>query len=190
MLHLPVPDIWSKSVIAWLQKLRVTDNSVSLKIAFLTLQLRVLRFGFFQDGDVGVGVFPEGKKILVGGPGLGCVTAEDIRTGQSQVCQRADRIVLNRTGVVDDLLELRSGGAPFSQLQISFASNIGGISGVDRAELVGRSGYEGFDSLGSVAALQSSGPMDHRQVLRLDDRVFGEALGQILGQPRSLRGVA
>jgi hypothetical protein len=24
------------------------------------LQLRVLRLGFFQDGDVGVGVFPEG----------------------------------------------------------------------------------------------------------------------------------
>ncbi len=29
------------------------------------LQLRVLRFGFLQDGDVGVGVFPEGEKILV-----------------------------------------------------------------------------------------------------------------------------
>ena len=24
-------------------------------------QLRVLRFGFLQDGDVGIGVFPEGK---------------------------------------------------------------------------------------------------------------------------------
>jgi hypothetical protein len=27
------------------------------------LQLRVLRFGFLQDGDVGVGVFPEGKPL-------------------------------------------------------------------------------------------------------------------------------
>ena len=26
------------------------------------LQLLVLRLGFLQDGDVGVGVFPEGKK--------------------------------------------------------------------------------------------------------------------------------
>jgi hypothetical protein len=26
------------------------------------LQLGVFRFGFLQDGDVGVGVFPEGKK--------------------------------------------------------------------------------------------------------------------------------
>jgi hypothetical protein len=29
---------------------------------FPLLQLRVFGFGFFQDGDVGVGVFPEGKK--------------------------------------------------------------------------------------------------------------------------------
>jgi hypothetical protein len=29
------------------------------------LQLRVLRFGLLQDGDVGVGVLPERKKILI-----------------------------------------------------------------------------------------------------------------------------
>ena len=34
------------------------------------LQLGVLGLGFFQDGDVGVGVFPEGEKIFVGGAGL------------------------------------------------------------------------------------------------------------------------
>jgi len=31
------------------------------------LQLRVLGFGLFQDGDVGVGVFPEGEEVVVGG---------------------------------------------------------------------------------------------------------------------------
>jgi hypothetical protein len=31
------------------------------------LQLRVLGFGFFQDGDVGVGVFPEGEGIFLSG---------------------------------------------------------------------------------------------------------------------------
>jgi hypothetical protein len=31
------------------------------------LQLRVLRFSFFQDWNVGVGVFPQRKKIFVGG---------------------------------------------------------------------------------------------------------------------------
>jgi len=31
------------------------------------LQLRVLGFGLLQDGDVGVGIFPEGEKVFVGG---------------------------------------------------------------------------------------------------------------------------
>ena len=51
------------------------------KTATLLLQLRILRLGFFPDGDIGVGVFPEGDEISVGGergfvtvtrdPGLG-----------------------------------------------------------------------------------------------------------------------
>jgi hypothetical protein len=31
------------------------------------LQLRVLRFGFLQDGNVGVSVFPQRERIFVGG---------------------------------------------------------------------------------------------------------------------------
>ena len=36
-------------------------------VATLLLQLRVLRLGFLQDGDVGVGIFPQREKIFVGG---------------------------------------------------------------------------------------------------------------------------
>jgi hypothetical protein len=31
-----------------------------------SLQLRVLCLGFLQDGDVGIGVLPEGEEVLVG----------------------------------------------------------------------------------------------------------------------------
>ena len=34
-------------------------------------QLCVLRLGFLQDGDVGVGVFPEREEVLIGGAGFG-----------------------------------------------------------------------------------------------------------------------
>ncbi len=34
-------------------------------------QLCVLRLGLLEDGDVGVGVFPEREEILIGGPGFG-----------------------------------------------------------------------------------------------------------------------
>jgi hypothetical protein len=34
-------------------------------MAWQLLQLRVLGFSFFQDGDIGIGVFPEGEEIFV-----------------------------------------------------------------------------------------------------------------------------
>jgi hypothetical protein len=37
-------------------------------LVILLLHPRVFRFGFFEDGDVGVGVFPLAKKIPVRGP--------------------------------------------------------------------------------------------------------------------------
>ena len=36
-----------------------------------SLQLGVLRLGFFQDGDVGIGVFPECEEVFLGGVGNG-----------------------------------------------------------------------------------------------------------------------
>jgi len=43
-------------------------------LAVRLLQLGVLRLGFFQDGNVGVGVFPEAEEIFVGGEGAGAGT--------------------------------------------------------------------------------------------------------------------
>jgi hypothetical protein len=51
---------------AW-QEIRKTKDVPALWHACRLLQLRVLCFGFFQDWDVGVGVFPEGEEIFVGG---------------------------------------------------------------------------------------------------------------------------
>jgi hypothetical protein len=48
------------------------------------LQFRALRLGLLQDGDVGVGVFPESKEILVRGAGLYCVTSVRVGTRQTQ----------------------------------------------------------------------------------------------------------
>ncbi|MFZ3377203.1 MAG: hypothetical protein WA183_16775 [Chthoniobacterales bacterium] len=42
-------------------------DSLGLGLAADLLQFRVLRFRFFQDWDVGVGVLPEGEEVLVSG---------------------------------------------------------------------------------------------------------------------------
>ena len=59
----------SKSREFYLRQLRF-GAVVSANPPFATtdlLQLCVLGLGFLQDGDVGIGVFPEGEEILVGG---------------------------------------------------------------------------------------------------------------------------
>jgi eukaryotic-like serine/threonine-protein kinase len=48
------------------------------------LQLRVLRFGFLQDGDVRVGVFPEREEILIRRFGLGGVAVQGAGEAEGQ----------------------------------------------------------------------------------------------------------
>jgi hypothetical protein len=69
--------------------LRASNKTFTPAACVRSLQRRVLRLGFLQDGDVGVGVFPEGEEILVGEFGFRRVTREGIRAGESEVRQRA-----------------------------------------------------------------------------------------------------
>src|ERR1700693_5314708 len=55
------------------------------------LQLGVFRFGFFQDGNIRVGLFPECEEILVGGAGAGIVAGERPGPPYLQMSQRASR---------------------------------------------------------------------------------------------------
>jgi hypothetical protein len=47
------------------------------------LQLCVFQLGLLQDGNAGVGVFPEGEEILIGSLRLGIVPLEGERAGQA-----------------------------------------------------------------------------------------------------------
>ena len=49
------------------------------------LQLRILCLGFLQDGDVGVGVFPEGEEVLIGFAALGLVAQRDLSAGLAEL---------------------------------------------------------------------------------------------------------
>src|SRR5690349_13249343 len=89
------------------------------------LQLRVLRLGFSQDGDVRVGIFPEGEQVLVGGPTLCGVALKGIGTSHSEMGQSRDRGVSRYAPVVEDFLELLR---RLSRLrsQISLAASVDG----------------------------------------------------------------
>ncbi len=72
----------------------------------LSPQHGVLRLGFLQDGDVGVGVFPEGEEVLVSGAGLGGVALERVGTGEAEMGERAQRKVDDNATVVEELFRL------------------------------------------------------------------------------------
>ena len=86
------------------------------------LQLRVLRFGLLQDGDVGVGIFPEREEIFVGGEcadagGIGICALrrlglQGVGTSYSQMRQRSRPAVPDDAAVVENLLKLGGGSTP------------------------------------------------------------------------------
>ena|SRR5437667_12638587 len=83
----------------------------TLKAAKRLLQLRVLRLGFLQDGDVGVGIFPEREEVLIGSAALGSFARERIGTGEAEMGERAQRKVDDNATVVEDLLKLGNSGS-------------------------------------------------------------------------------
>ena len=63
------------------------DEHPAPKISGL-LQLRVLGFGLLQDGDVGVGVLPEGKTVLISRPALGHIAGKGVSAGDTKMSKR------------------------------------------------------------------------------------------------------
>ena len=60
----------------------------------LLREFGVLGFGFFQDGDIRVGIFPQREEILVGGAGAGVVASQSAGAPQLQVRQGAHAEVM------------------------------------------------------------------------------------------------
>ena len=128
-----------------------------------SLQFRVFRLSFLQDGDVGVAVFPEDEEVLVGSAGLGEGGAWErghlarsllfptggrdarapsyagfqcVRSAQAQVRQRADRLVQDDARVVENFLEFGGCRGTLVRGQVRLAPQ------VDRVK--GKSGREGL----------------------------------------------
>jgi hypothetical protein len=59
------------------------------------LQLRGLRLGLFQDGDVGVGLFPDRQEVLISRLGFGGVARGGIGAGDAEPGERVKRAVLH-----------------------------------------------------------------------------------------------
>jgi predicted ester cyclase len=58
-----------------------------------------------QDGDIGIGVFPEGEKILVGGLRFTDVATHRVGPAYLQMRERTRREIPNDSAMIQQLLE-------------------------------------------------------------------------------------
>ena len=75
------------------QPLMIVDSGImsGQGDGWLLLQLSVLSFGLLVDGDVGVGVFPEGEEVLICSFCLRGIALHGISAGELQASQCAER---------------------------------------------------------------------------------------------------
>jgi hypothetical protein len=91
------------------------------------LQLRVLRLGFFQDGDVGVGVFPKRQKILTGCLGFGGIALHGVGAGDAKMGERPCRAVPQQATTVENVLKFCNCGRTLLCAQVSLGADLHGI---------------------------------------------------------------
>src|ERR1700757_1679544 len=96
-------------------------------ISIPLLQLRVLRFGFLQDGDVVVGVFPKGQKLLIHHFCLRGVTGHHVRSRESQMRKRSQRTRQHESRMIQNLLIFPCSLCATMQCEISRASQVGWV---------------------------------------------------------------
>src|ERR1017187_287390 len=89
-----------------------------------SLQLRVLRLGFLQDGDIGVGVFPEREEVRIVTLRFGGVALHGISASESEAGQRTPRKVHRPSSVGDELLKFRCRSVAVVEHEIAFSPQI------------------------------------------------------------------
>ena len=117
------------------------DHWNSNKSQSESLQLRVLGFGFFQNGDVGIGVFPQREELFVGGEGMqpgriaaragGTSRLQRVSACDTQMRQSSRPAVPDDPTMIENLLELVGGGRALSGSQVGLAAHIKRIQARD-----------------------------------------------------------
>lgn len=80
-----------------------------------------------EDGEVGVGVLPEGEEGVVGGAGFGGVTGEGVGACETEMGQGADGFVGDHAAPIEDFLKFGGGLRALMSAEKSLASNIDGV---------------------------------------------------------------
>src|SRR5271166_2722772 len=126
--------VWPAKLCPWVIWAETVSRSLSARCA-PSFQLGVFGFRGDEDGNAGVGVFPQSQEILIRCSGLGRITLKRIGTGDTQMRQRADWGIQDHAAMVDDFLEFRCRLLAAMGREVGFASQVSGQKVVKQARL-------------------------------------------------------
>jgi hypothetical protein len=93
----------------------------------LLFQLGVFGFCNDQNRNVGVGILPERKEILICRTGFDGIALQHIGAGEAEMCQSSDGKIQDYAAMVENLLVLCCGLRTLMQRQICFPADVRGI---------------------------------------------------------------
>src|SRR5262249_13994739 len=105
------------------------------------LQSCVLGPGLFQDGNVRVGVFPDGEEILIGGARFGLVACHCVGARQAEVSQAVHGRQWRHTRMINDFVKLPNGLRPLACCQMGQTTNVG-LGEISPREIIGARTFE------------------------------------------------
>lgn len=80
--------------------------------------------GFFEDGNIGVSIFPESEEIAVGSEGICDVALHRVGARKAQMCQCTERIPSSDPSVIRDFLKFFDGFGALAGSQVCLAAHI------------------------------------------------------------------
>src|SRR5262249_6360189 len=148
-----------------------------------SLQFGVFSFGLLQDGDVRVGVFPEGEEILISSARMGLVACQGVRARQSQMRQCRDWGIPNNLAMLKDLMKFYGRFFSLARIQVRLPSNVHGNQTVSAeiTQLI-RNTLQRSQGARRVLSGEFNHASNRRQPIPLEHRVRWEPLVQLVGE--------
>ena len=164
------------------QRGRRAGRTKATRASPLRLQFGVFGASLLENGNIRIGVLPEGKEILVGFARARFIAGKSAGASKAQMRQGADRFVNHHAGVIENFLEFRRGLRALVRGEIRQTAQVCRIqSEIDRfrrrAEVVRRGGLKRGDGLGGIFLGECDGGLDFRQILWIARSCLAETVG-------------
>jgi len=145
------------------------------------LQFRLLDFGFFEDGDLGISILPHGEKVLVGGARFCGVSLQGVSACETELGKRERGSAGEKIATIGNLTKLEGRICAVFFAEIGEAARIGnqgGSSAGPDAQLDAACGFKKAYGFVSLAIAHDDDGENHRLADEIHQSVAGILLDE------------